>query len=377
MPTAVPTLTAAPASPDRADRATFSARAIALDNWQKNQNVPEMTAALANVYANALEAFNSAATATTKANLADADAIATAADRVQTGLDRTAASTSATNSETSRLGADKRYLGAKAVAPTLDNQGAALETGAVYYDTVLAKVRIWSGSAWVEGIASVAGVTSINALNGAVTLKTLGGNVLTGTGDIALGKLVRQGRTANSMLVIADSGSLIDITSGTFTQTFDAAATLGSGWYCYVRNKGGGAITLDPNASELIDGGLTLALGAGETRIVMCTGAAFETVVIPALVAPGAAGNVLTSSGTAWTSSAPVLPSALGIGAYSLAGIVPSSALAAGQSVSGSSLQISTFTYTPAVAGGAYLTGTWRAMTAIPSGQLGLFMRIA
>lgn len=65
---------------------------------------------------------------------------------------------------------DKRYLGSKSVAPTLDNQGAALTTGAVYYDTVLAKVRTWNGTAWVDGIASVAGVTSVNGADGVVVI---------------------------------------------------------------------------------------------------------------------------------------------------------------------------------------------------------------
>jgi len=58
MPTAPPALTAAPTSPDRSDRATFTARSIALDNWRKNYNVPEMGAALANVYANAVYVYD-------------------------------------------------------------------------------------------------------------------------------------------------------------------------------------------------------------------------------------------------------------------------------------------------------------------------------
>lgn len=55
MPIAPNTITDPGLSPDRSDRATFTARSIALDNWKKNQNVPEMRTVLANVYANALE----------------------------------------------------------------------------------------------------------------------------------------------------------------------------------------------------------------------------------------------------------------------------------------------------------------------------------
>ena len=88
MPTAAPTLTPAPTSPDRADRATFAARAVALDDWTKNNQVPEMQALGANVYANAVGAAADAATAAYNAALTDADAVQTAADRVQTTADR-------------------------------------------------------------------------------------------------------------------------------------------------------------------------------------------------------------------------------------------------------------------------------------------------
>lgn len=79
MPTVVPTLTDAPTSPDRSDRATFTARSIALDNWRKNQNVPEMRTVLANVYANAVEVYNNADVVQADRILAQAAAAAVAA----------------------------------------------------------------------------------------------------------------------------------------------------------------------------------------------------------------------------------------------------------------------------------------------------------
>ena len=74
MPTAPPTLTAAPTSPDRADRATFAARAVALDDFTKNVQIPELQASLDNVYTNAVDAYNSASTATTQASTATTQA---------------------------------------------------------------------------------------------------------------------------------------------------------------------------------------------------------------------------------------------------------------------------------------------------------------
>ena len=146
-------------------------------------------------WAVAVQAVGDASDANAISTAADAaataaDAIATAADAAATAID--AATSTAQAASVAAL--DKRYLGSFAVAPTLDNQGDALATGAVYYDTALAKVRTWSGSAWVEGIASVAGVTTVNGANGAVTvqvtlvsgtnIKTLDGVSLLGSGNI-------------------------------------------------------------------------------------------------------------------------------------------------------------------------------------------------
>ena len=80
-----PTLTDAPAVPDRSDRATFSARAIAQDNFKKTVNIPEERLMLANAaqnagisFTNANEAFVNANNALTRANAAAASAAAAA-----------------------------------------------------------------------------------------------------------------------------------------------------------------------------------------------------------------------------------------------------------------------------------------------------------
>jgi hypothetical protein len=84
-------------------------------------------------------------------------------------------------------------------------------------------------------------------------------------------------RTSNTILGASDQSKLFACT-GTFTQTLTAAATLGNGWYCYLRNTGNGTITVDPNGAELIDGAATYALLPGFTVILTCNGTGFTVV---------------------------------------------------------------------------------------------------
>jgi hypothetical protein len=60
----------------------------------------------------------------------------------------TAAAASATAAAASYDSFDDRYLGAKSTPPTLDNDGNALVTGALYWNSVSNTMFAWSGSAW-------------------------------------------------------------------------------------------------------------------------------------------------------------------------------------------------------------------------------------
>jgi hypothetical protein len=120
----------------------------------------------------------------------------------------------------------------------------------------------------LAGAAGTSGQVLTSAGSGLPTWAAAGATVVLST------------RTSNTILASGDNSTLVDITSGTFSQTFTAAATLGSGWFCYIRNSGTGDITLDPNASELIDGLSTYIMYGGETRLVQCTGTAFTSVVL-------------------------------------------------------------------------------------------------
>ncbi|WP_052712025.1 pyocin knob domain-containing protein [Paracidovorax citrulli] len=131
-------------------------------------------------WTNAVAGQERATAAAASANTAGTQAINAAAARAGAEAARDTAitqagnaSASATAASASALQVDKRYLGAKAAAPTTDNQGAALQGGAIYYDTTAKQVKTWTGDSWVAGISSVAGVSSLNGQAGALVKTTL------------------------------------------------------------------------------------------------------------------------------------------------------------------------------------------------------------
>lgn len=83
-------------------------------------------------------------------------------------------------------------------------------------------------------------------------------------------------KTAAYTVVSGDLGTIINCTSGTFTVSLTAAATLGSGFNCWVWNTGTGVITIDPNGAETIDGKTTYVLRAGQGTQIVCNGTNFN-----------------------------------------------------------------------------------------------------
>ena len=81
-------------------------------------------------------------------------------------------------------------------------------------------------------------------------------------------------KTSAYTVVIGDLGKIINCTTSAFTVTLTAAATLGAGFYCSIWNScdSNQQITIDPNASETIDGLSTLILYPGEGMQIICDG---------------------------------------------------------------------------------------------------------
>lgn len=86
------------------------------------------------------------------------------------------------------------------------------------------------------------------------------------------GALTISNKTAAYTVVAGDSGAIINCTSGTFTVSLTSAATLGSGFTCYIYNPGYGVITIDPSGSQTIDGLSTVTLQNKEGMQIVCDG---------------------------------------------------------------------------------------------------------
>ena len=54
---------------------------------------------------------------------------------------------------------DDRYLGAKSSSPAVDNDGNALLTGALYFDTTANKMKVYDGSSWIDAGSAVNGTS--------------------------------------------------------------------------------------------------------------------------------------------------------------------------------------------------------------------------
>lgn len=104
--------------------------------------------------------LGSSTSAATSATNAANSATAAATSATNAATFATNAATSATNAAASFDSFDDRYLGAKATAPALDNDGDALITGALYFDTTAELVYVYTGSSWAAAGSAVNGTSS-------------------------------------------------------------------------------------------------------------------------------------------------------------------------------------------------------------------------
>lgn len=159
----------------------------------------------------ATSATNSAATATTQAALATTNGaaqvtLATAQVALATtqannaATSATTATTQATNASNYASSAlasknsaeaafdsfDDRYLGAKASDPSVDNDGNALLTGALYFDSTNNTMKVYTGSAWTAAYVSGSGFAALSGatFTGNISAPSYAGNITSASGNL-------------------------------------------------------------------------------------------------------------------------------------------------------------------------------------------------
>lgn len=217
-----------PTAPQRTDEpATFVTRA---DAWvaATPTRTAEMNALATNVNFNAESAFDSAAEAAASASNASASE------------DAALASSAVALGAANFVGLYSSLTGAKTAGITAEYQGAI----------------------WLL-ITNSSDITTAVPGVSAKWARAYGGGVI-------------YPRTTNIEFTAEDNGKIFEYTSGTFTQTFDEAANLKSGWSITLINTAAN-ITFDPSGSETID---RSTMGPGQVFTVICDGVS-DFAVIP------------------------------------------------------------------------------------------------
>lgn len=86
----------------------------------------------------------------TQFQLLSADAVAAASSASSAASSASDAEAAQTAAESALDSFDDRYLGAKSSDPSVDNDGATLQTGALYWNTTSSKMRVYTGTAWTD-----------------------------------------------------------------------------------------------------------------------------------------------------------------------------------------------------------------------------------
>ncbi len=142
----------------------------------------------------ATNASNSASAASTSASNASTSASNAATSATNAANAQTAAETARDQTLTAYDNFDDRYLGAKTSDPSVDNDGNALVAGALYFNSSLGSMKVYTGSVWVDAYAAgssfLAKANNLSDLTNTATARTnlgvaIGTNVQAYDADLA------------------------------------------------------------------------------------------------------------------------------------------------------------------------------------------------
>jgi hypothetical protein len=201
----------------------------AAETAETNAETAETNAATSetNAATSAATATTQATTATTKASEAAASAAAAATSETNAATSATNAATSETNAANSAAAAaaafdnfDDTYLGSKTSDPTVDNDGNALVSGALYFNSTANEMRVYDGANWIA--ASSAGTASLilyeyTATSGQTTFSGSDDNSASLSYSVGNIQVVMNGIVLDPSDFTATSGTSVVLASGAAT----------------------------------------------------------------------------------------------------------------------------------------------------------------
>ena len=146
-------------------------------------------------------------------------------------------------------------------------------------------VSIPTGTVWQVYLTDNTTTNGLwESLQFGATVSSANASALAGTGIVAVGTLLSQSvpiTQFNSNYTAGDTDRAkmyLWTGSGAGTLTLPSAATVGNNWFMYLRNSGGGQVTLTPSGINTIDGLATKAYQPTESSVIISDGTDFYTL---------------------------------------------------------------------------------------------------
>lgn len=307
----------ATAAASSATSASNSASAASTSATNASNSASTASTQASNAATSASQAATSATNASNSATAAAGSATSAATQASNAATSASNAASSATSAQAAQTAAeaaydnfDDRYLGAKSSDPTLDNDGNALITGALYFNTTAGEMRVYSGSAWIAAYLPSSSYVTINTTQ-TLTNKTISVDDNTVSGIAASsfvlsngsgnldGSAAQKAIPTGTVVGTSDTQTLTNktIEAGTFTNGYTeetVTANTGTAYTISLANGSVQILTLTGNCTFTFP---TATAGQSFILLLKQDGTGSRTVTWPAAVKwPGGTAPTITST---------------------------------------------------------------------------------